>query len=679
MDRRQLAVKLAPYIVPLVFAAIAFLAYGLLIRELGFFWDDWPAAWFTHAFGSSGFQEVFEIDRPLLGWLYQFTTPLMGTSALRWQAFALLARWLSACLFWLVLLSVWPDRRWQVTSAALLFLIYPGFSQQPIAITYSHVWLLQGVFFVSLVVMLWAAWRPRWYWPLNIIGWLLSALVQFTVEYFFGLGLLRPVLLWLVYARSIPDHRLRLRKTFAHWLPYLAINILFLIWRLFLTETPRGEVSIFSRLLTEPVAAISGLLTNIQEALVESSFSAWGQIFRFQDWFSLSSLSDNWPILIVILASLLSAGLLIYLRNIDQPAKQEPSERWNWGKQAVGLGLLAMLLAGIPFWMAGLPIRLSFPWDRFTLAMMVGVCLLLAGLLDVVLKKRSYQIIAICLLVGFATSLNYKNARAYASRWDTTSEFFWQIIWRAPQIEPNTILMTDNWPFERNTDNSLTAPLNWIYASDFNGQDLPYLIVDISTRLGLNLPALEPGLEVKENYRAAEFAGNTSDTILFYYEPPACVRILNPQIDRDVFGYPATLYEALPLSNLSRIVPEPATPATPPEVLVPPANRDWCYYYQKVDLAVQLGQFNVARELGDEAFAQRLRAHSAYEYLPFIEAYARTDQWSRAFSLTERAYSQTHATRPALCRLWEKLALDAPSTQRPAIDNAQQSLNCISP
>jgi hypothetical protein len=648
----------------------------LLIRELGFYWDDWPAAWFTHVFGSSGFQAVFESDRPLLGRLYQLTTPLMGTSALRWQAFGLLARWLSVCLFWLVLLSIWPYHRWQATTAALLFLVYPGFSQQPITITYSHVWLLLGVFLLSLLVMLWAAWRPRWYWPLNFAGWLLSAASLFTVEYFFGLEFLRPVLLWLVYAHTVVDRRARLRKTVLHWLPYLVIDGLFLVWRLFLTETPRGQVSIFSQLASSPLDTLFRLLTDIQEALIESSFTAWGRIFGFQHWFNFTDLAANTPILTALLAVSLVAGLLVFLLKVDRPVDSPPS-RWNsWGYQAMAVGLLAMVFAGIPFWMTGLPVRLQFPWDRFTLAMIFGVCLLLAGLLDAFINRRSFQIFVLCTLVGLSAGLHFQNARNYARRWDTMQSFFWQLTWRAPQIEPGTILLTDDWPFDRSTDNSLTAPLNWTYAPDFSGDELPYLIMDISTRLGINLPALESGQAVYEDFRVAEFSGSTSEMILFYYSPPACVRFLNPAVDGDIFRYPATLQRALPLSDLDRIIAAPQIPAQPPEVLGRRNPHEWCYYYQQADLAVQQGSFETAAALGDEALALNRTAHSAYEYLPFIEAYAKTGQWENAHALTSQAYAQQYTARPALCRLWDNLQQDTSSAPPGLITEIQAEINC---
>ncbi len=128
--------------VPFALLFFSFISYGLLIPWLGFYWDDWPAVWYLHTFGPAGFGDVFAIDRPLLGRLFSLTTSLLGTSVIGWQIFGILARWLSSLAFWWFLRGLWPGNPRQTALAALLFAVYPGFKQQFISVTYSHVWLI---------------------------------------------------------------------------------------------------------------------------------------------------------------------------------------------------------------------------------------------------------------------------------------------------------------------------------------------------------------------------------------------------------------------------------------------------------------------------------------------------------------------------------------------------------
>lgn len=75
-------------------------------------------------------------------------------------------------------------------------------------------------------------------------------------------------------------------------------------------------------------------------------------------------------------------------------------------------------------------------------------------------------------------------------------------------------------------------------------------------------------------------------------------------------------------------------------------------------------------------FELNLNAYNAYEYLPFIEAYARTDDWETARTLTAEAYALQYTARPVLCRLWTDLMPLAPPDQQAAIEALQTDLNC---
>ena len=59
----------------------------------------------------------------------------------------------------------------------------------------------------------------------------------------------------------------------------------------------------------------------------------------------------------------------------------------NWGRQVTLIGIFTLLVAGWPFWITELPVDLAFPYDRFTLAFMLGACLLVVGLLEWLVKQ----------------------------------------------------------------------------------------------------------------------------------------------------------------------------------------------------------------------------------------------------------------------------------------------------
>src|SRR3990172_9109662 len=175
---------------PLVLLVAAILAYGLLIPQLGFYWDDLPMSWVRYQLGPEAMTEYFSTNRPVWGYLFQLTTQLLPPEPIYWQSFALLWRWAGAVLWWAILLRLWPAQRMAALAAGLFFLLYPGFNQHWVSYLYSHFFIVIAFFLGSIVLML----RGR---ALSTaLGLLLAAMNLWMLEYFFVLELVRPFLLW---------------------------------------------------------------------------------------------------------------------------------------------------------------------------------------------------------------------------------------------------------------------------------------------------------------------------------------------------------------------------------------------------------------------------------------------------------------------------------------------------
>lgn len=667
--------------VPVALFLACLLSFGLLIPWLGFFWDDWPSIWFLHFLGPSGFIEVFAADRPLLGRLFLGTTSILGESAFGWQVFGFMTRWFSSLLFWWLLRLFWPSRPQQAAWIALLFALYPGFSQQFIAVTYSHVFIIFSTFILSLVTMILALRKQGWFWLLYILSILLAAYSMFSVEYFFGLELLRPLILW-VELSDIEKKGKRLGRVLVYWSPYALLMSFFLVWRIILVETPRGEVSIFDRLQNSPLAELVALGTTILRDTIEVSFSAWAQPLNFFNLREFGLL----PTLLYLLIVAVAAGIFIiyllrYQENGDGTGRSTPDEHKRWSWFAIIIGLAGLLVAGWPFWATGLPIGLDFPWDRFTLAMMIGTSLLVGGLVVLLTRSRTQSAILIGILVGLAVGLHFQNANHFRREWDSQKAFFWQLAWRAPGIEPGTLLLTSELPFTHFTDNSLTAPLNWTYSPDELGVPMPYLLYQIESRHGAALESFEPGQPIEQEYRATFFDGSTDQALVLYYKPPGCVQVLDHTIHSRLPQKPKYISDAMPLSDLNLINPNADPAAQPPlHILGPEPERDWCYYFEKADLARQVGDWDLVIELGEKAFGlnQTLYPVNAPEFLPYIESHTRTGNWEEAVDLTRDAFNLNGKMDRVLCAAWVRIidSTSADGEGAAALAQIQKMLNC---
>ena len=76
----------------LTLLAAAILAYGLLIPQLGFYWDDLPMSWIRYQLGFEAMTKYFSTNRPIWALLYQVTTRILPYLPIYWQIFALLWR-----------------------------------------------------------------------------------------------------------------------------------------------------------------------------------------------------------------------------------------------------------------------------------------------------------------------------------------------------------------------------------------------------------------------------------------------------------------------------------------------------------------------------------------------------------------------------------------------------------
>ncbi len=667
--------SLPAWSLPLVLFLLAVVAYGLLIPWLGFYWDDFPWAWIAEAMGPAGLQRYFATNRPVWGLLYQATSALLGSDPLRWQIFSLLMRWATALIVWMLLRRVWPKHPQAAAWTSLLFLVYPGFRQQAVSVVYGNMWVILAAFLLSVYFNILAVKLPRRGLAYHGLGLLLSAVNLLSMEYFLFPDLLRPALLWAALGEEPLPARLRLRRVLVNWLPYLALWVGVTIWRAFFFnfQTTNYQLSFFEQLRSHTWQALLALSGMITSSLWKVSVAAWGSVFVPPDPAALGK-ATTLAFYALSAAAVLAIGIylaLVQRRNLAEPQTPKITP-WAW--QAVGIGLLACLLAGWPFWMIQVGPDLIFPLDRFTLPFMLGVSLVLAGLLRLI-PSAWLRLGLLAVLVGLAVGYHFRTANGYRRDWETQGRFFWQLAWRAPGLEPGTALLVNDLPVTHYSDNSLTAPLNWIYGQQGEPQQMDYLLL-YPSRVGGSLPDFAPGLPIYEDYLAAEFQGSTSQMVGLYYAPPACLRVLDPQLDVDNGMLPWIMQYAALLSNPAYIRAE--AQAEMPQFFGSEPAHGWCYYFQAAELARQQADWEQVVRLAEQAFALGEYPNDPAERYVFVEGYAHVGQWDLALEQSFLAQQVSPLVEPVLCRLWQRIAEETPASaqQEATLQTARQEFGC---
>ncbi len=633
---------------PVMLALVTLLAYGLLAPQLGFYWDDLPMSWIRYQLGPEALARYFSTNRPVWGWLFQLTTRIFPQIPIYWQVFALFWRWLSGILVWAILRELFPQKSRIALISALLFLVYPGFNQQSGAFLYSHFFIVLNFFLFSIYLMLRAS-HGR-YWIYTVSGMLFSALNLWMHEYFFVLELVRPVVLWIAQRNADRDRRIHLRRTFTLWAPYLTVFLAAVFFRLFIFNNQIYEIGGDQSGLSP-----FNLLTTIPASLWTVTVAAWSQIFRFPGFTS----DGPRTILVYGLVTMLVYGVVVlalFHKPIEKFRKAGKIEAF-W---TIGLGFFALLVAGWPFWLTGVPVSLGYPANRATLSFMLGASLLFAGLLALLPRRLDWILAAV--FVSLAAGQQFFWSNDFRKDWNVQKSLFWQMSWRAPDLEPGTIvLMNEELAFY--ADNSLGAILNWMYTPENHSERVEYVLFYPTNRLDGALTALQPGIPVQYDYLAGQFNGNTSNVVVFYFSPPGCLRVLDPEIDpfNRLIPDESLLREAANLSTTEPILPTQAVRM--PGIYAPEPVHGWCYYFEQADLARQAGDWQGVVEIGDHAFRLDDYPNDPVERFVFVEGFAHMGLWDKALEYAQISYEVSkNYVGPLLCRLWDRIDREVPDS-----------------
>lgn len=663
--------------IPLGILAALILAFGVLIPSLGLYWDDWPVAYIAKTGPLSAYWQFYQYDRPFSAWTYVLLVPLLGVRPIVWQVFTLLLRWLSVLMMWAGLRSLWPKRLQSITWVAFLFAIYPSFMQQQVSIAYSQHWICCLLFFISIWAMIKAEQTGQWYLRLIALG--AAGLELWTMEYFVALDLIRPFLLFVLVARETTDQRQRLLLTLRKWLPYLGLLVVYVIWRIFFLQIPGGDPNtpvLLGSLLHTPLDAISRLFQAALQDVVYVVAGIWFQSLQ------ADALSLARPILqaFLVLAVLTAVLSFLYLRNLkveDEPEETESS--WHWPRQAMLIGFVAVLLGILPAWIIGRQVIMGFNGTRFSFAAMFGASLLLVGIMEWFSPQRLAKIALLAVLIGLAVNAQLRLGNQYRDVWEKQKSFYWQLYWRAPSIRPGTALISDGEIFSFMGIYPTSMAINLLYPEAYDSRQVPLWFFSI-VRVPATAASLSQGFALHDSIRNYTFDGQSLHSLAINYQPEdlRCLRVLSPR-DADDARLPESIHTPIQLSDLGQIqAGAPANWQPPEDIFGPEPDHQWCYYYQKAELADQNQDWAEVNRLGSEAQQKGFSPLDQEEWFPFIEAEAYGGKLDAAYQRTLLVRKYDAHLDKQLCSLWDGIrANQAPSAQLSQIvNNLNDRLGC---
>lgn len=665
--------------VPILLAIIVIISYGLLIPFQGIAMDDWYILWFKHTFGALQFPAYYALDRPFMGYLYTVVSLLLGNAEqpVIWLLFALLCRWVVSISLWQMLKTIWPNARRQVLWVTLLATVFPGFTQHWFPVQSWFYYLCLAGFFFSITLMIKALEDRKRFWFYYIGSVLIAGYCMIASEFFLGLELTRIAILWVWFSRSKAGFKSYLAKTFQYAGIFLAIFLFYSIWRGFFFVSINHSATIVKELTSSPLGFVKNSLSYLYYSTINSTVNSW--IIPFHRSVFPSKGIVVWligAIMIGLLAVLLIWQFIFQRRDPGMT----PATDKSWRREAFLISGFSLVVSIFPFWSAGLPVTYAYPYDRFLLAFIFGSCLLIVAILELFGGRLVPSTVLISLLVAVCAGYQFYKSYNYKTIWAAQKNLYWQIVWRMPNIAPGTAVMAYSLPSEEYfSGQALTAQLNWTLSDGAPDRKTSYEFLLLDTPQINYLPSFKPDQPYRVDFRTYQFDGNTSNSILINYEVPGCLRVVDSDMNplNSVTG--STNYisiAAAKLSNPSLIKSLESTTFHPPyQILGKEPAHDWCFYFEKADLAIQQKDYPTVLDLFAEAQAKGLGPSKETEWYPFIRAFAQSGAWQKAADLTTSLdYAANSVLRSGLCHTWQ--GFDKAGFSDPTIHSVLESLNC---
>jgi hypothetical protein len=126
----------------------------------------------------------------------------------------------------------------------------------------------------------------------------------------------------------------------------------------------------------------------------------------------------------------------------------------------------------------------------------------------------------------------------------------------------------------------------------------------------------------------------------------SCLHVYNGSLGLSLSESP-TVARMAPYSNTSWIQASADPPSVPTQIFGDEPPRDWCFYYQKINLALQRGNWTEAARLAEEANAREFRPQETAEWLPVLFAYANSGEEKKVKQTSKLIFDRN--TRIYLC------------------------------
>ena len=644
---------------PLLLFAVMACTYAIQIPQLGFYLDDWVSIASYDQGGEEGLL-AFGINdsRPFAAWVTAKFFAILGTGVLQWQLITLFWRFAAAMTSLLLLRSIWPERKVLSGFISLLFGVFPYFKHQAICIAYFMILFQYFVVLLSFLLTVKALQTRNK--GIKVLLFVLSYAASLfhlsCLEYYLSLEAVRLVLIYFVLRkRDNGTFWLTVRKTILIYIPYIIILGSILIYRFVYIPSLSADVrpvNMFSRY--HGLNLIFHMAGLVIQYLTESVLGVWYQSIRPSE---LELTMRNTQLGLGL--GLAAAAVLFFILKATHDRQSEEDSKPDF--ELLILGAAAMFLGFLPGMAIDASPTVNTNYnDRYLLPSFWGIAIFTISWITIIFRNIKLRYLLFSGMICIAVFFQIQNSYMYRYSWKYQQQFQWEMKWRVPDLMENTAVVSDGVVASFMGGWADSSMLLEMYGKKQGITPTPYWYLNPGDTSFLSALGTDSPIYVKS--KMYEFMTD-SENVLVVTKPEygKCAWVVdeadaeNPYLEDGVKPY-------VGYQNKTRILLE-SEHRMPADIFGTDYVHDWCYYFEKADLAFDRQDYAEALRLFDEAAANGISIGNATEMRPFIKSAAFSGDWDKALDWSATANNvKPDQTSGYFAKLWHILERDIPDS-----------------
>jgi hypothetical protein len=638
------------YVFPLVLLIETLLTYGTMGFFCGFYWDDWPPVLLSNI-ARPGIFWLSYGDRPFSVWTFMVMFPLLQNHAWAWQLATMVLRWVGVYFFYLVLVNLFPKQRTLFQWASLLAIVMPIFQYQNISVAFSQHFFTYAIFAGSLLCLVMSFKYRRYFWLFYPLSLVMAAAHIFMMEYFVGLEVLRPLVIYLCLKNFSTETDRAKRKTLLFYLPFFFVLIVYLIWRFFVYPSAENVGTTFSNspfllynLVSDPLGTIKTFVTTLLSDLRFTFLSNW--LDRL--WPANLNLESKVLWVSLFVGALGSVTFLTFFGERREEADRISSSEFF---KDLALGFTIYFFGIAPVWITMRQVSVGKFSERFALAAIPGIALIIAAVFWKVISSARLRMVLLSILVALSVSYQVQMGNEMNKDSNVQQVIISQLKWRIPQLKPGTAIYSPSIFSDYEADYSYSMEINLLYDNHLVQPDVNYWFFTPRYHLVDDL-LNNPALTLTGGIKGTNYTGTAANMVAVYKNGSGCLLILDPIYSQLSTTVGASFSKYGSLTNFDTISDDGSAGTVFPQAFGKISTNDWCYFFEKADLAKQEKNWDQVISLYQQADQTGYKPLKSVEYIPLIMAQAEKGQISQALVTTKKAITMSDAVVPSACKLW---------------------------